>query len=202
MKQMRSRNVNFEITERHDEKPTIPKNRRIASSVSAKKLSKIDKKEIVSIIGDDAEKLQNLFEDDNVARATQMLNRRLVQMLIDLIPQMETGIRRSKGRYGAHSLNGTIQTIRELVTDLNNAQDRGAIGQSIVENIIRPAFLDIATKIVEEYATVSAEVKDLLSDETYSALRRAQIDSRNRLADMVNSRYTEIRNETISFLQR
>lgn len=167
-----------------------------------KRMSKLDKKELVSIMGDDAEEMQQLFEDDNTDQAIRLLNRRLIQTCIDLIPQLETGIRNSKGRYGVHSLNGTIQTIRELVIDLQQMQDRGAIGESIVEKIIRPAFLEIATKIVEESATVLSEIKDTVEAGTYSTVRQAQIDSRNRLASVMNSKYEFMREETVRFLQR
>lgn len=167
-----------------------------------KKISKLNKKDLVSIMGDDAEEMQALFEEDNTDQAVRLLNRRLIQTCIDLIPQLETGIRSSNGRYGVHSLNGTIQTIRELVIDLQSMQDRGAIGESIVEKIIRPTILEMATKIVEESATVLSEVKDLIPSEVYSRFRQAQLDSKTRLAGLMDEKYRYMREETVKFLQR
>jgi hypothetical protein len=167
-----------------------------------RRISKLNKKELVSIIGDDAEEMQALFEVGATDQAVQLLNRRLIQTCIDLIPQLETGIRSSNGRYGVHSLNGTIQTIRELMIDLQSMQDRGAIGQSIVAQVLQPIFLELATKVVEEQATVSSEVKDLLPQDVYMKLRQAQIDSRNRLGTFMNSKFEQMRDQTIQFLQR
>jgi len=167
-----------------------------------KRISKLVKKDMNSIIGDDAEEMQNLFEDGSTDQATQMLNRRLIQMCIDIIPSLETGVRNSNGRYSVHALNNTIQTIRELMIDLQSAQDRGAIGMSIVDQIIRPTVLDIATKIVEEQATVLSEVKDLIPTEVYTRFRQAQIDSRNRLGSMMNQKFEAIKEQTVNFLQR
>jgi hypothetical protein len=167
-----------------------------------KRISKLVKKDMVSIIGDDAEEMQNLFEEGSTDQATQMLNRRLIQMCIDIIPSLETGVRNSNGRYSVHALNNTIQTIRELMIDLQSAQDRGAIGMSIVDQIIRPTVLDIATKIVEEQATVLSEVKDLIPSEVYARFRQAQIDSRNRLGQMMGQKFEEIKERTVQFLQR
>jgi hypothetical protein len=165
-------------------------------------ISKLNKGNLVSIIADDAEQMQRMFEDENTDQAIRMLNRRLIQTCIDLIPQLENSMRESNGRYGAHALNGTIQTIRELVIDLQRMQDRGAIGEAIIERIIRPSILELATKIVEESATVLSEVKDSMPEDGYNKLRQAQIDSRNRLASMMNQKYEFIREETIQFLQR
>jgi len=167
-----------------------------------RRISKLNQKELVSIIGDDAEEMQSLFENGSTDQAIQLLNRRLIQTCIDLIPQLETGIRNSNGRYGVHSLNGTIQTIRELVIDLQSMQDRGAIGQSIVQQIIQPTILEIATKVVEEQATVLSEVKDLVPTEVYGRFRQAQIDSRNRLGALMNSKFEQMRDQTIQFLSR
>jgi hypothetical protein len=172
------------------------------SSKNKKTISKLDRSEMVSIIGDDAEHIQELLESDDTKKAIKLLHRRLIQMLVDLIPQLETGIRQSKGRYGVHSLNGMIQSIRELLTDLQAAQDRSALGLSIVENIIRPAFLELATSIMTEASSVLSEVKDILPSDVYSKLRQAQIESRNRLASGMNSKYESIKTEIISFLQR
>lgn len=174
----------------------------VPATPAAKRLSKIDKKSMVSIIGDDAEEMQNLFEQGSTEQAIQLLNRRLIQTCIDLLPQLETGIRNSNGRYGVHSLNGTIQTIRELVIDLQSMQDRGAVGETIIDKIIRPAMLDIATQIMQEYAAVLSEVKDVLSQDGYAKVREAQITSRNRIAGAMNAKFEAIKSETISFLQR
>lgn len=167
-----------------------------------RKLSKFDKTAVTSIIGDDAETIQQLLEQEDTERATDLLNRRLIQTLIDLLPQLETGIRQSNGRYGVHSLNGTIQTIRELVIDLQARQDRGAVGMQIVESIIRPAFLDIATQIVTEYATVLSDMKDLVPEGVYARVRQSQMDSRGRVANVINSKYEEIKSQTVQALQR
>lgn len=166
-----------------------------------KRISKLTGK-IQSIIGEDAENIQQALEAGNVDNALAMLNRRLIQTVVDLIPQLETGIRESKGRYGVHSFNGLIQTCRELVIDLQSSQDRGAIGQAIVERILQPAFLDMATHIVEEQATVLSEMKPDLDADDYAKLRHAQIESRNRVAAFMQAKFSDVKEETISYLQK
>jgi hypothetical protein len=166
-----------------------------------KRISKLSGK-LQSIIGDDAENIMQSLEVGNIDNGLALLNRRLIQTVVDLIPKLETGIRESNGRYGVHSFNGLIQTVRELVIDLQQAQDRGAIGQAIVERILQPAFLEMATLIVEEQATVLSEVKADLSPEDYAKLRTAQIDSRTRIAAFMQSKFSAVKDETISYLQK
>ncbi len=175
----------------------------IVAPVEKNRISKIDKRKVKSIVGDDAERMLTLLEDDtSLDQAVRLIKRRLLQTMIDMVPQLETSMRNSDGRYGAHALNGSIQTIRELIIDIESAQDRGAIGETIVERVVRPAILEVATSIMEESATVLSEIKDLIGSDIYMEVRKAQIASRNRLAAVINGKYETMRTEIVNYLQR
>ncbi len=169
----------------------------------AKRISKLKLADnLTSILGDDAESLQQLLETGDSDSALTLLNKRLIQTSVDLIAEVESGIRESKGRYGVHSFNGLVQSIRELMIDLQATKDRGAMGITLVDNVLRPAFLDIGMAIMQEYASVANEVKDLMSPDVYKQFRQSQLDSRNRLAALMQTQYLKIRDETVQFLQR
>jgi hypothetical protein len=155
-----------------------------------------------TIFGEDAEEMVELMESEDNDSAISKLNKRLIQSSINLIAQVEKGIHDSNGRYGVHSYNGLVQTIRELVIDMQSTKDRGALGVTITENILRPAFLDMAMELMQEYAKVAHEVKDTADDETYKAFRRAQLESRDRFAAFMQESYGKIKDEMIKFLQR
>ena len=155
-----------------------------------------------SIFKEDAQELVGLMEDGDEDSTLSRLNKRLIQSSINLIAQVEKGIHDSNGRYGVHGYTGLVQTIRELVIDLQNTKDRGAMGVTIAENIMRPAFLDMATSVMTEYASVANDLKDLVDPIVYAEFRKSQIDSRNRLAALMQEQYMKMRDETINFLQR
>jgi hypothetical protein len=160
------------------------------------------KKNLQHIFGEDAQHLVALLEENDSDSAFEKLRKRLIQSSINLIAKVEQGVHDTNGRYGVHSYNGLVQTIRELITDLQSAKDRGAIGQTIAENIMRPAFLDIGMSIMTEYANVANDMKQILSKEDYAEFRRVQISSRDRLAAQLQSQYTKMRDDTIDYLQR
>lgn len=160
------------------------------------------KKAMQNVFGDDAQELVALLEEGDSDSAVERLNKRLIQSSINLIAQVEKGIHDTNGRYGVHSYNGLVQTIRELINDLQAAKDRGAIGLTIAENIMRPAFLDIGMAIMTEYTTVANDMKQILSDTDYAAFRKSQISSRDRLAALLQDQYQKMRDDTINYLQR
>ncbi len=178
---------------------TLPK----LKSNGTRRISKADADgKLNSILGDDAESLMQLLENGDADSAITRLNKRLIQTVIDLIPEVETNIRESKGRYGVHSFNGLVQTIRELVIDLQSAQDRGAMGEAMVEKLIRPAFLDLATDVVKEYSMVQSDMQSIMPHDQFLEFRRHQLESRDRIAKALQDKYVDLQEKIISFLQR
>lgn len=156
-----------------------------------------------TIFGEDADEMVALLEDGtNDDSAISKLNKRLIQSSINLIAQVEKGVHDSNGRYGVHSYNGLVQTIRELVIDLQSTKDRGALGVAITENILRPVFLDMAMQVMTEYARVAHDTKDLVDPEVYQQFKISQLESRDRLGTFLQDQYAKMRDETIKFLQR
>jgi hypothetical protein len=156
-----------------------------------------------TIFGEDAEEMIEMLESGNDDDSTvSKLNKRLIQSAINLIAKVENGIHESNGRYGVHSYVGLVQTIRELVIDLQSTKDRGALGVTITENILRPAFLDIGMRLMEEYAKVAHDAKDVVDDEQYKQFRKSQLESRERIAAFLQDQYAKMRDDTIKFLQR
>ncbi|MET1764962.1 hypothetical protein ABXL13_20895, partial [Yersinia enterocolitica] len=88
-----------------------------------------------------------------------MIQKRALQTCIDLVAEVENGIRESKGRYGVHSFNNLMMTIRELVTDMQQTRDRGAIGVTISESVLRPMMRDLAMLVMNETMTIMAAAK-------------------------------------------
>jgi hypothetical protein len=180
------------------DEPSLP----ILTEDGKKRISKIKATKLNSILGDDAETLQQMLESGDNDSAISILNKRLIQTSIDLIAEVETGIRESNGRYGVHSYNGLVQSIRELMIDLQAAQDRGAMGVTLVETVIRPAMLEIAMILMQEYVSVANEIKLLVEPEIYQKFRTVQKESQARTGAAVQEQYRKIQEATIQFLQR
>ena len=168
-----------------------------------KSISKLRTKGMRSIIGDSAEDIQQLLEAGDNDNATSLMLKRMLQALIDLVPYAENNVRKSKGQRGVYQINSLISSIRELMIDLQSAQDRGAIGEALNEKVLRPAFLDVAMMLVKENAVLSADVKDLLSVEDYNnKFRPLIIAQRTAIGQYVQNRYEEAAQATKQFMQR
>lgn len=174
----------------------------IANKPEKQRISKLNTKGMRSIIGDSAEEIQQLLESNNNESASTLMQKRLLQSLVDIIPYAEHSIRKTKGARGVYQLNSLITSIRELMIDMQATRDKGAIGDTMVEKIIRPAFLDIGMELVLEDEKMLKSIKDEVSSDVYKSIKSIHQDSLRRLAATIQNKYAEAKHQAISFLQQ
>ena len=155
-----------------------------------------------SIIGDSAEKVHQLLEVGDNDSATALIMKSMLQALIDIIPHAESNVRKTKGARGVYQINSLISSVREIMIDLQSLQDKGAIGEALIEKIIRPCFLDIGMHIVQEYSSIAAEAKAVMSIEDYRAFKNALSTSRGNISEFIQKEYGKVKEDAKAFLQR
>jgi len=165
------------------------------------RISKLNTKGMRSIVGDSADAIQQLLEDNNNESASSLIQKRLMQTLIDVIPHAEHTIRSTKGARGVYQLNSLITSLRELMIDLQSTRDKGALGAELVERVIRPAFLDIGMELVQADARLDSELKDLVDAATYRRIKDAKKGYLTTMASVIQSKYGEVKSQAITFLQ-
>jgi hypothetical protein len=174
----------------------------IAEQPEKKRISKLKTKGMRSIIGDSAEEIQQLLEINNTDSATMLMQKRMMQTVVDILPYAEHAIRKSKGARGVYQINSLITSLRELMIDVQAVKDKGALGDAMVEKIIRPTFLDIGMQLVLEDERMLKEIKDTVSINEYRAIRAIHQESLKRLAQNIQEKYAEAKQQAIAFLQQ
>lgn len=170
---------------------------------TAGRISKLKNvKKMRSILGDQAESIQQLLEAGNNDSATMMLHKTMLQALIDLVPHAESNVRRSKGARGVYQINSLISSIREILIDIQGVHDKGAIGETLVDRVVRPCFLDLGMVIVQEYATILSDARGSMSSDEFKAFKTAVEASRGRVAAHIQKEFGRVKSESIQFLQR
>lgn len=171
--------------------------------LAVRKISKLrNTNKMRSILGDEAENIHQLVEVGDTDNATSLIYKRALQMLVDLLPYAEHNVRVTKGQRGVYQVNSLIQSVRELMVDLQSAQDRGAMGEMLVEKIVRPIFLDIGMSLVRELAEIKSAAKDLMTDENFKRFVSEVSSAKDRVGQTINTGYENARDQTRQFLQR
>lgn len=134
-------------------------------------------------------KMLDAGETDGAISTTQ---RALLQTVVDLIPIVEHAVRASNGRYGVYPFNQTVSQLRELLNDIQVSRDRGQMGRAVVENHVRPAFLDIAGQIVLAFTQLNACAAERMSKEDMREFRATSDVIKRTLADYIMAQYSNV----------
>lgn len=171
--------------------------------IKKKKLSKINAKNMKSHFGDGAEKILQLLDINETDSAVALIYKKTLSSLVDLLPYAEQAVRKSKGARGVYQINSLISSMREIMVDIQSAQDRGMMGQALMETVMKPSFKDIAQTMVEEYAMIGADAKLAIQDpQELNRFMTGLRESRTRLGASMNKTFKEINDNTIAYLQR
>lgn len=194
-------------TLRIDVSPDLKKKKKKKSfaiaDVKLEKISKLSTKaETKSIIGRNAEQIHQLLESKDNENAIPLIYRKMLQSLIDVLPLAESQIRKTKAARGVYQLNTLISSVRELLVDVQASQDRGMLGQNLVEQVIKPSFGDLAQTVVREYAAISADAKANMGEKEFARFRTELLASRTRTAEAMTLQFRDIKDQTIQYLER
>lgn len=160
------------------------------------------KEEAKAALGEDADRLIQMIEAGDDEGVNDLLLKRMIQSSIKLIGKVEQGVMDTNGRFGVHSFNGLIMSIRELINDMQAMKDRGAIGQILVEQAIRPAFMDVGMAIMQEFFKSQQEAKNVLREHDYKEIEKIQKECRDRIGQHLHQSYETMRDGVINYLQR
>lgn len=155
-----------------------------------------------NILGSEADTLIRLLEDGDDDGAKKVLLKKLMQSSVKLLAHVEKGAIDTNGRFGVHSFNGLIMSLRELINDMQAMNDRGAIGQILVEQVIRPAFMDVGMAIMQEFFKANQDMRKMLRDEDYKEVEKIQKECRDRIGQHLHQSYETMRDGLINYLQR
>lgn len=167
-----------------------------------KRISKNGKAKLRSIFGERSEKIQQLLEVNDTDTAVALIYKRALQSLVDLIPYAEHAVRKSKGARGVYQINSLVSSMRELMVDIQSAQDRGMIGHQLVENVLKGSYRTIAEEVLKEYSTLASDAKIGMTDKEFGRFQTALRESRTRLANSMTINFREVKDQTIQYLQR
>lgn len=194
--------VNKDIRVKAKMLPAPKKSELVEAEVGPPRISKLNKKGMRSIFGDRADDILQLLECDETDSAVTLIYKRTLQSLVDLLPYAEHAVRKSKGARGVYQINSLISSMRELMTDIQSAQDRGMMGHALMNNVVKPAFSDMASDIVQEYSMIGADAKLGMTDKEWGRFQTSLKASRTRLANKITAHYRQVNDGTVAFLQR
>lgn len=189
----------MELLPRKMKKSQLPA---LLQNPTEKRISKLSGSKMHSILGDAAEEIHQLLERDSNESASSLLQKRLVQATLDMLPYAENTIRETEGARGVYQYNSLITSIRELLIDMQANRDKGAIGELVVEKVMRPAFTDIATYIVTEDSMLGNFIKSRVDPKVFKEIEDEKHATLMRIAATVQRKFDDARTAAVELMKQ
>lgn len=145
-----------------------------------------------------------LLEVNDTDNATQLLYKRVIQSSYKLLGRLENLMDDpAQAPKIAYPYNAIAGTIREYLTDLQMSMDRGRLAETILDNILRPLFLDMATTLVLQLGVIGKEAKVALGDEKFDDFNKMVLSvAQAKILDTMQRSYETAKEEARKALQR
>lgn len=155
-------------------------------------LSKKEKTTLDSYFGDHSEKILQMIEMNDHDGAMTLLKKKLLQTTVDILPYAEDILRGSGTSRGTYQYVTLVSQIRELISDIQADQDRRYLARTIADNILRPAFMDVAQTMITEHHSFKTRTSELLNEKHTKKFNDMTMELAQLLARKMNDVYREV----------
>lgn len=128
----------------------------------------IEDSEFHDILQSSASDIYRLLEVNDTDSAIQLLYKRVIQSSYQMLSKIEQSMNESSGTKGAYPFNAVASTLRDYLVDLQSSMDKSRLAESIIDNILRPMFREMASQLVIEMGVIGKEAKMLLDEQQYT----------------------------------
>lgn len=164
----------------------------------------VSEKQFETILNSSFDAVYQLLEVNDTDNATQLLYKRVIQSSYKMLGRLEDLMDDpNQAAKVAYPYNAIAGTIREYLTDLQMSMDRGRLAESILDNILRPLFLDMATTLVLQLGVIGKEAKVMLGDEKFEDFNKMVLSvAQAKILDTMQRSYETAKEEARKALQR
>lgn len=193
-----------QFLERGDLRDLAKKKKKKKAKESKSRELALTKSEITAVrknFGDQSEKIIEFLEVGNSDSAIQLLKKSLLTTVIRILPEAERILVESGTSRGTYQFVTLVSQIRELMSDIQADRDRQYIATSIMENIVRPIFMDIAQEMITEHHAFRKGAERLIvpgRDREFADELRATAEG---LARFMNAQYKELQTKITEALK-
>lgn len=156
----------------------------------------------MSVVGKGQDEVYEMIEQGKWDEATPIMYRRLAQSVYSLLPYMEAEIRNTQGKKGAFNFNAMLSSARDLLADIQQAQDRGRLGELLVDKLLRPAFMDVGMIFIKEQDLLQSRLRQTLDSEQMRVMQIWLDEAQRRFVDQIQDEFRKLHDNVKEFMER
>ena len=174
----------------------LSKSRELIVSVGVGNLSPKEQRQLEkqakSYFGSNSSKITEMLENGDADSGITVLKKTLLLTIIRVLPMAEEILNSTGTAKGTYQFVTLISQMRELMADIQQDKDKQFLAQTINEQIIRPAFMNIAQEMLTQHHEFRKK-GDLFIQTSKSGYFNEQLMNLGKgLASKMNDEYKDV----------
>ena len=159
------------------------------------------KKQAESYFGSNSSKIMEMLETGDSDGGITVLKKTLLMTIIRVLPMAEQILTDTGTAKGTYQFVTLISQMREIMADIQADRDKQFLAHSITEQIIRPAFMDIAQDMLTKHHDFRKKGDIFVVPEKTTYFSNQLLDLGKTLAGNMQERYKEVSEKLIEALK-
>lgn len=164
----------------------------LANAKPTTKITADDKQIVKSYFAGHSKKIMNMLKAGDTDAGMSILKKSLLMTVIRALPKAELILNQSGAARGTYQFVTLISQIRELITDIQADGDRKFLAQSVMETILKPAFMDLAQDMINDHHQFRKNSAALVRSEKSQEFSSDMQVLATNLATKMQKKYQEI----------
>lgn len=149
-------------------------------------------KTMLSVFGKKAPKILDLIDQKDTDGALTLIQKQILKSLVSTLPIAEQKMLESDTTRGIYGYNALISQIREVLVDIQSAQDKQFIAQNINVGILQPFFISMAQAMIDSNYRLKKSIVDYIKPDRVRDVNEAIDANAKSIAEHMNMTYGAI----------
>jgi hypothetical protein len=164
----------------------------LANAKPTTKITSDDKQIVKSYFAGHSKKIMLMLKAGDTDAGMSILKKSLLMTVIRALPKAEMILNSSGAARGTYQFVTLISQIRELITDIQADGDRKYLAKSVMESILKPAFMDLAQDMINDHHQFRKNSAGLVRSEKSQEFSADMQVLATNLATKMQKKYQEI----------
>lgn len=143
-------------------------------------------KSVGSTFGVRKREIMAAVQEGNIDHAVMHFTRQAYSTIVTLIPIAEKAYKKHQREHQAYVLNALISQGRELAADLVATDDRRRLGETLIKEILEPAFKNVLQQMMQEQLQLKVILSDKIQPKYTERVSAEMDESLKRVAGAMN----------------
>lgn len=148
---------------------------------------------VVSMFGQDNLKIQELLDVKENDNAIALAQKAMLKSMFDILPIAESQYREWKNERAAYAFAALVDKARELIADIQAANDRSIVTDRIIYDILQPTMMTLGQFLIDSNYQMKRDLHEYFDPARQKEANKA-IDTTSRSsATYINAMFNDLK---------